>query len=58
MGAGIIFSLFFSSYSISKAKLHPYSFALSAAAETRSRLASRNAAHFGATSCRAIPLPD
>jgi hypothetical protein len=31
---------------------------LSAAAGTRSRLASRNASHFGATSCRAIPIPD
>jgi hypothetical protein len=27
-------------------------------AGTRSRLASRNASHFGATSCRAIPIPD
>jgi hypothetical protein len=45
-------------YSISKAKLHPCSFALSAAAGTRSRLASRNASHFGATSLSHIPIPD
>jgi hypothetical protein len=46
------------SNSISNAKLRPSSFALSAAAGTRSRLASRNASHFGATSCRALPIPD
>jgi hypothetical protein len=46
------------SNSIFKAKLRPCSFALSAAAGTRTRLASRNASHFGATSWRAIPIPD
>jgi hypothetical protein len=44
--------------SISKAKLRPCSFALSAAAGTRSRLALRNASHFGATSMSRIPIPD
>ena len=39
-------------YSNFKSKLHPCSFDLSAAAGTRSRLASRNALHFGAASCR------